>query len=282
MHERLNYRLIKPSTAVYPGAHLGQMVGSGQLFKRHAPLIASPDPRRIDLRASVLDPFNSYRVKVYQQQSTINVAFIADLSASMGFQGQRSKQQTLVQLLLAVADAAHSYGDSFGFIGAADTVKPQWLLPSSQALGRVTLLAKQLQSTTLQGSAHALTQVAPFLPASKGLVFLVSDFHWPLAQCRTVLSRLQGHEVVPLVLWDAQEINDWPDWRLVSLQDLESRATRTLLMRPKLREKMAAAYAQRQKDLKNCFRGFGMEPLFLNAGFQVTPINRYFAQRAAA
>ncbi len=282
MTECINYRLIKPSTAVYPGAHLGQMVGSGQLFKRHAPLIASPDPRRIDLRASVLDPFNSYRVKVYQQQSSINVTFIADLSASMRFNGHCSKQHTLVQLLVAIADAARSYGDRFGFIGAADTLKPQWQLPATQAIGRVSLLAKQLQNTTLQGTAQALTQVAPFLPASKGLVFLVSDFHWPLAHCKAVLSSLQGHEVIPVVLWDAQEINDWPDWRLVSLQDLENGATRTLLMRPKLREKITAAYTLREKDLKNCFRGFGMEPLFLNAGFQVAPINQYFAQRAAA
>jgi hypothetical protein len=219
---------------------------------------------------------------VYQQQSTINVTLIADLSASMRYIGQFSKQHTLVQLLLAIADAAHSYGDPFSFIGAADKLNPQWLLPAGLTSGRVNVLAKQLQKTVLQGTSLALTQVAPFLPASKGLVFLVSDFHWPLVHCKAVLSSLQRHEVIPIVLWDAQEMIDWPDWRLVNLQDLENGATRTLFMRPKLREKLATAYTQRQNDLKNCFRAFGMEPLFLNAGFQVAPINQYFAQRAAA
>ncbi len=50
--ESFHYRLAHPGYSVFPGAHPGQMVGSGQLFKRHEPLLASPDPRRIDLRAS--------------------------------------------------------------------------------------------------------------------------------------------------------------------------------------------------------------------------------------
>ncbi|NOT84449.1 MAG: MxaS protein [Methylococcaceae bacterium] len=281
MNEPLNYRLNQQTSAVYPGAHPGQMVGAGQLFKRHAPLLASPDPRRIDLRASVLDPFNGYRVRVYQQQSTVNVTLIADLSASMCYDGTFNKRQTLVQLLLALSASARSLGDSFGFIGCADKLHSDWMLPAGHHAGSVALLAKKLQTTRFSGKASALAQAARYLPGNRALVFWASDFHLPFAQVRETLSALQGHDVVPVVLWDAREVDDWPDWRFVTLQDMENGATRTLLMRPQLRQKIQAAYAQRQRDLKNCFRGFGVEPLFLTAGFNATTINRYFQQRIA-
>ncbi len=278
MTETLHYRLPWQSSSVYPGAHPGQMVGAGQLFKRHEPLIASPDPRRIDLRTSVLDPFSGYRVRVYQQQSAVNVYLLADLSASMGY---GDKQQTLIRFMLTAAHSAFDYGDKFGFIGCAERIEHSRLLPACRHLGRVSALAKQLQSLAFIGSANGLQSAAGFLPVERSLVFLLSDCHFPLAQLRSVLASLQGHDLIPLVLWHQQEYAALPNWGLISFQDMENRASRTVLMRPSLRQKIIAAYRQRQDELKNTFRAFGSEPLFITEPYRIQTVNRHLQQRQA-
>ena len=278
MTETLFYRLPWQSSSVYPGAHPGQMIGAGQLFKRHEPLIASPDPRRIDLRASVLDPFFGYRVRVYQQQSTVNVYVLADMSASMGY---ADKQQTLIQFLLTAANSAFGYGDKFGFIGCTERIEHRWLLPACQHLGSVSALIKQLERLTFTGTANGLQNAAAFLPAERSLVFLLSDCHFPLPQLRAVLGSLQGHDVIPLVLWNQDEYATLPNWGLIAFQDMENNATRTLFMRPALRQKIIAAYQQRQHDLKHIFRAFGSEPLFITERYSTQTINRYLQQRVA-
>lgn len=278
MTETLFYRLPWQSSSVYPGAHPGQMICAGQLFKRHEPLIASPDPRRIDLRASVLDPFSSYRVRAYQQQSSVNVYLLADMSASMGYV---DKQQTLIRFLLTAAHSAFGYGDKFGFIGCTERIEHRWLLPVGQHLGRVSALAKQLEGLSFTGSANGLQNAAAFLPAERSLVFLLSDCHFPLPQLCAVLGSLQAHDVIPLVLWTQHEYADLPNWGLISFQDMENHATRTLFMRPALRQKIIAAYRQRQSDLKHIFRAFGCEPLFITERYSTQSINRHLQQRAA-
>lgn len=278
MIEPLLYRLPWQTSSVYPGAHPGQMVGAGQLFKRHEPLIASPDPRRIDLRATLLDPFAGYRVRVYQQLSMVNVYLIADLSASMDY---AQKKLTLIQILLAITYSASNYGDKFGFIGCTETTEQQWLLSSGHQLGLVKSLAKQIEATRFTGTSTGLLQATPYLPASRSLVFLLSDCHFPLPQLGQVLESLQGHDVIPLILWNRDEYTHLPEWGLMSFQDMENNQTRTLFMRPALRRKIISAYQQRQHDLKHRFRAFGIEPLFITEAYSTRDINCYLQQRTA-
>ncbi|WP_256360841.1 hypothetical protein [Methylomonas koyamae] len=75
------------------------MVGNGQLFKRHEALLARPDPRRLDLRASVLDPFGQYRVRAYQEHDRVEVMVLADLSASLAYAGRFDKREVLATWL---------------------------------------------------------------------------------------------------------------------------------------------------------------------------------------
>jgi len=277
MTETLFYRLPWQSTRVYPGAHSGQMLGAGQLFKRHEPLVASPDPRRIDLRASVLDPFDNYRVRVYQQQSRVDVYLLADLSASMGYAGKR---QAIVQFLQALARSAFGYGDRFGFIGGGACIEQRWLLPVSHHIGPVTALAEQLANAELTDSALGLLTAAAYLPSGKSLVFLLTDAHFPIKALRELLGSLQGHDVIPLVLWDAGEYTRLPEWGIMAFQDIENGRRRTVLLRPALRQKIIAAYGQRQKKLKQVFRAFGSEPVFIES-CDIPVINRHLQQRVA-
>lgn len=273
----LHYRLPWLSGAVYPGAHPGRTAGAGLLIERHRPLTANSDPRRIDLRASVLDPYEHYRVRVYRQPSRIDVYLLADLSASMGYAGKPAVVSTLLR---TIARSAASYGDRFGFIGADDRIEPERILPAGAPGEAVAGLARRLESAAFAGGATGLQAASAFLPPARALVFLLTDAHVALAELGRLLAALQNHDVVPLVLWAAGEYRDLPDWGLMAVRDLESGVSRTLLMRPALKHKIVSAYDRRKQALLHRFRAFGCEPLFLEKA-DVPAINRHLSRRAA-
>ncbi|WP_305908860.1 DUF58 domain-containing protein [Methylomarinum sp. Ch1-1] len=280
--QRFDYRVSAKIRGAYPGAHVGQMVGAGQLFKRHAPLIASPDPRRIDLRVSALDPFEQFNVRVFQQTSQLTVYLVADLSASMGFQGVNDKQQALVDCLLSIAASVWRSGDRFGFVGCSDSVEQRYLVtPSANSQGRVRQLADNLLTSSLQGGAEGLMQARRYLPSQPALVFLLSDFYLSMTSIERLLQSLNHHFVVPLVLWDKQEYQQLPDWGSMRLRDLESGKQRTLLLRPALKRKIIDAFRQRHRQLQRIFRAFGCEPLFLQDGYRAEQLSQYFLRQSA-
>ncbi|OAI03782.1 DUF58 domain-containing protein [Methylomonas methanica] len=274
------YRLPRPVVGVFPGAHPGQMVGNGQLFKRHDTLIARPDPRRIDLRASLLDPFGNYQVRVQQQQSAVDVFLLADLSASMGFVGNNDKRRVLADMLLSIAASALEYGDNVGFIACNQQVLTDCYLPAGKHMGRIQSLAERLQKRVFQPGSIGLLQAQRYLPNHRALVFLASDFHVPLPQLQAILQRLSRHDVIPLVLWDQAEYSRLPDWGLFQLQDLETGKRRTLWLRPSLKRKIETAFAQRHSQLQHHFRAFGCEPLFIESGYRSEQLAQYFLKRA--
>lgn len=274
------YRLPRPVVGVFPGAHPGQMVGNGQLFKRHDTLIARPDPRRIDLRASLLDPFGNYQVRVHQQHSAVEVFLLADLSASMGFADYRDKRRTLADLLLSIAASAMECGDSVGFIACNERVLSECYLPAGRHMGLILALAERLTRWPLQPGMAGLQQTPRYLPSRRVLVFLASDFHFPLSQLQALLQCLSRHDVIPLVLWDQNESSRLPDWGWFQLQDMETGKRRTLWLRPGLKRKIEQAFARRRSQLQQQFRAFGCEPLFIENGYRAEQLTQYFFRRA--
>ena len=270
------YRLSTPSNRVYPGTHVGRRVSSGHLFKQHESLLAHPDPRRIDLRASVLDVFGQYRVRVYQQHSLIDVLLLADLSASM------SQNKTLLLACLdAIAESAFSYGDRFSFMACGSQDPNRYQLKYCQQRGALRAFSQQLQSARFTPQNPHWQAVLPQLPNRPSLVFLLSDFYFDLASLAPILPQLRQHDVIPLVVWQTVDYEHLPEWGLVSFQDSESRATRTLFMRPALRRTIVKNFQQRRQHLQRLFRRFGCEPLFLQDSFQAAQLQAYFLQRAA-
>jgi len=278
-NQLFNYRVSARVYSAFPGAHAGQIVGTGHLFKRHMPLIARPDPRRIDLRASVLDPFEQYKVRVFQQPSQLTVYLIADLSASMSFHGNSSKQQVIADCLVSVAESAAYAGDRFGFIGCSDSRESSYVIePQLTSPGRFRQLAGKLCQSPLQGRADELQRVAAYLPRQPALVFLLSDFYLSVARIEQLAHSLQQHFIVPLVLWDKQEYAGLPEWGSMRLQDMETGRQRTLFLRPALKQKIISAFLQRKKELQQLFRRFGYEPLFLEDGYHAPAMEQYFSQ----
>lgn len=262
------------------GVHRGLMAGSGQLFTRHDSLLARPDPRRLDLRASVLDPFGNYRVKVFHQHTQLPVVLIAELSASMAYQGKHSRQQALTDFVLSAALSAAQIGDSFTFIGCGKKLELQWLLAANRSVGSAMELAQRLTKATFTSQAESLWQLSPVLPSNRSLLFLASDFYMPLGKVSALMAQLTQHIVVPVVFWDETEYQEIPDWGIVKLKDLESGKTKTLFLRPNYKRRIIEAYAQRKLELQNAFRAFGVEPFFMIDSFKAQRLTAYFQMLA--
>jgi hypothetical protein len=274
-----HYLVSWRSGRVTPGAHRGFHSGAGQLFQRHLPFIDHPDPRRLDLRASLLDPQHAHWVRVCEQRACINVVALVDLSASMDFCGRHDKFQDMAAFLSCLANSAHRNGDRLGIVACSDRASPEFHLPPTRHPGAVRELIRRLRaSRPLRGNARGLLNGARYIPPGRALVFVLSDFHYPLVMLRKLMAGLAEHQVVPVVFWDQEELSPQAQG-LGYFQDSESGAERLMWLRPDLRRRLAGSFRERRERLGQVLRSFSSEPLFLRGGFEPDQVSEYFLSR---
>lgn len=273
----VHYRIASAARGAVPGHHRSRRGDSGFEFRGHAPLFDAPDARRLDVHASLRDPFGRWIVRLHSQRMATPVAVVADLSASMGFEGAQRKQDVLADLVESLAWSAWRTGDSFGFVGCDSQVRHELLLAPTRSRGAGTALAASLRGLDLAGrSAEGLQQAHRHLGRRRGLVFLVSDFHLPLDELAAVLASLAQHELVPVVLWQTQEFGPSAASGLIDAVEPESGRRQWLWWRPALRQRWQAAEQQRREDLRQLFRARRLAPLFIEGGFDAQAVTRHF------
>jgi len=273
----IHYRARAPAAGNFPGHHRSTRGDSGFEFRSHALLHDAPDPRRLDLHASLRDPFGHWLVRVYSQRKAMPVVMVADLSASMAFTGAVRKLDVVADFAESLAWSAWRTGDGFGFIGCDSTVRRDLWLPPTRARGVGGPLAAALRALQPEGrSALGLLGAADHLGRQRSLVFLVSDFHLPLQQLDEVLASLATHEVLPVVLWDPQEFTLSARRGLLQAVDPETGLRRLVWWRPALGERWQAAHAQRRQALLQCFRAHLLKPLFIEGNFDADAVTRHF------
>jgi hypothetical protein len=124
---------------------------------------------------------------------------------------------------------------------------------------------------------HAVQRLAGKL----ALVFLVSDFHWPLVVLDEVLDMLAGASVVPLVVWDWAETDPPSNGALLSARDAESGARRTLWMRETLRMQWRASVERWRSEINALFGARGLQPFWVQGAFEAEALSRYFLESVA-
>jgi hypothetical protein len=273
----VHYRVGAPVLGHFPGHHRSTRGDSGFEFRGHASLLDAPDPRRLDLHASLRDPFGDWRVRVYSQRKAIPVTVVADLSASMGFSGREPKLGVLADLVESLAWSAWRTGDSFGFIGCDHTVRSDLLQPQTRARGAGGEIARRLRALHPAGrDARGLLDAPRRMSRQRALLFLVSDFHLPLELIGEVLDGFSLHEVVPTVLWDPLEFGLSATRGLAQVIDPESGRQHLVWWRPALRARWEAAHAQRREALGQLFRSRRLKPLFIEGGYDADAVTRHF------
>lgn len=273
----IHYRIGSAALGHFPGHHRSRRGDSGFEFRGHASLLDAPDPRRLDLHASLRDPFGQWSVRIYSQRKSIPVAVVADLSASMGFAGAQRKLGVVADFVDSLAWSAWRTGDSFGFVACDEQVRDDLLLPQSRSRAAAGELTQTLRSLQPSGrSAQGLRLAHRHLPQRRSLVFLLSDFHLPLGEVSAMLANLAHHDLVPVVIWDEQEFSLSATRGLAQVLDPETGRQRLVWWRPALREQWLVQQAQRREALLQVFRTQRLSPLFVEGGFDADAVTRHF------
>lgn len=269
------YRIPGRPASLRPGAHPSRLDGGSGVFLGLQSLLSRPNPRRIDLRRSLTDPFGQWLVRNMSERVSVPVQVVADLSASMETADKREAVACLVE---STGLSAWRSGDPFGFIGADRIVRDEWFRPATHARGAGSRLAELLRAVPFDGeNAAGLLDAARYLGKRRALVLLASDFHFDLADVQRLLASLSGHFVVPVVVWGAAESTTRiPDRGLVDLADSENAAHRFLWLRPRLAERIRGALLQRRRDLSSTFARFGSRAIFVDDGFNPDDLTHHF------
>ena len=273
----------------------------------HGRLFDYPDPRRIDLRASVRAARSEWLVRVHLQRAAVPVQVLVDVSASMRFGTRRSKLQVAADFVEALGHSAFRVGDPLGMLAFDSGARDDLFMPPRSGRGIGNLLAGMLRESAGvgagegtgasfaaaavsgkgsggvngSGSVGALQRIASTLAGRQALVFLVSDFHWPLTALPAVLDLLVHAYVVPIVVWDAAEIAPPAGGPLLAVRDAESGARRTLWLSAGARERWHEGVARRRAELSQMFGKRAMQPFYIEGAFDPEAMSRYFLEAVA-
>jgi uncharacterized protein (DUF58 family) len=271
------YRLPAPASGLRPGAPRSAGGDGGMELRGHADWLRAPDARRLDLRATLRDPFQRWQVRLHSLPRAQTAWLVADVSGSMAFGAPRRKLALLAACASSLAWSAWRTGDPFGCVACDDRVRTELLWPPARQPGRALALAARLRALQPVGhGSRALAGAVAAMGRSRALVFLASDFHVPLDELRRWLDALAAHWVVPVVIWDRQELVPRGPPGLLSLVDAESGARRVLWWRPGLRERWEAAARERREALVTCFAQARLRPLFIEGAFDADAVTRHF------
>ena len=269
-----------------------------------------PDPRRLDLRASLRGLNDDWLVRVNRQRAGASVRAIVDVSASMFFGSRLPKLHVVADFVEALGLSAFRVGDAVGMMAFDATERTDLFVPARLSRGMGSLMGAALREVSdlgvsgeggaprvraggPSGASHAPDALSPSAPSrshltdgledaasrlagQQGLVFLVSDFHWPLERLEVALDLMAHAGVVPVVVWDPAETQPPARNALASLRDAESGARRTLWLRPKLRKDWERAVEQRRAEIDSFFATHAIRPFYIEGAFDADALSRYF------
>lgn len=280
--QEFHYRIPRRGGGWRQGSHRGSSLGMGQEFVSHRRLYDWPDPRRLDLRASLRDVRSDWLVRVNRQRISVPVQVIVDVSASMNFGSHGRKLQVAADFVAALGQSAFRVGDAVGMFAFDSHARMDLFVPALFSRGMGSLMASMLSDcqASVAGS-EGLEEVALHVAGRHSLVFLISDFHWSVDRLADVLEMLAASYVVPIVIWDPAELQPPAKDALMPLQDMESGARRTLWMRPRLRARWAEAVEERRAQLTKTCEPYGAAPFFVCGTFDSDAMSRYFFEAVA-
>ena len=271
------YKKRKLARSSIPGGHSSSIRGAGMIFDRLVSLVENPDPRRLDIRASLRDPFEQWRVREFRQKAAIPVLAILDLSASMSFHGEEKNILFLKEFLKSLQRSTQVMGDRMGLIGFDKNVREDWVFKVNQKRildeRKIDDLFKNIK---LSKGHSGISRLLSWLPREPGLIFFLSDFHFSLNLFEDFLTNASRHEVVPVVIQDKAEVSGWPLRGISVLSDLESGKKRLVWIGEEWRAKLKESYKKRNTKIRTMCNKHGISPLFMNGRFEAKNVSSYF------
>lgn len=276
------YRIPGRSGGQRPGAHAARTSGTGNEFNSHARLFDLPDPRRLDLRASLRSVRDEWLVRTYRQRAAIPLQAVVDVSASMGIGSPRTKLDIAADFAGAMAGSAFKLGDAAGLLAFDGSVRDDLFMPALHRRGAAQIMRASIAAakpTTGQGCG--LAQAARQLAGRQALVFIVSDFHWPLDEMAAAMDMLDSAWVVPLVVWDNSEVAPPETDGFIRLRDAEGGGAKPVWLNDALRRRWKNNIAARRNELDKLFGSRNLRPIYLSGAFSPDVLSQYFLELAA-
>ena len=275
------YRIPGRSGAHRPGAHQASTNGAGNAFHSHARLFDLPDPRRLDVRASLRAGRGEWLVRAYRQRAAISLRLVVDVSASMQVGAPLRKLDIAARIAESAAHSAFGMGDKVGMLAFDAAHREDLYFPAMHSRGAGQQMRLAIAACNPGRAAGCgLVETARQLAGRRELVFLISDFHWPLAVMAEAMDMLSHAWVVPLVVWDQTELAPPPVDGFVTLRDAETGAATPLRVNARLRQRWTAQLASRRHALDALFGSRSLLPLYLHGGFDAAALSRYFLELA--
>ncbi|MDI1361453.1 DUF58 domain-containing protein [Methylotenera sp.] len=287
--KEFSYHIAWRSHSRRPGRHKSNQRGMGMEFRGHTTLLAYPDPRRIDIRQTIRDPLEQVHVRIFNQKSVTPVFVLCDMSGSMQYASTmqdgstQKKIETAADIAQSVAQSATRNRDLVGFIGFDDVVREDWLCTLSARPHTTVEMAENLRTYEAEEvGSRGVTEIVRLLPRERSLIFMVSDFHMPIADLEESLVLMQRHHIVPIVLWDSSEYSDLPEFGITNVTDPETGVKRTLFLRKSYRDRILKSFMDRKTAIENLFLRYDMQPFFVENSFDADQLSEYFHQYVAA
>ncbi|ASJ70208.1 DUF58 domain-containing protein [Granulosicoccus antarcticus] len=283
------YRIPGKPGSSRPGAHRSNARGPGLAFANYVRLIDQPDPRRLDLRASIRSVNRDWLVRATRQQSATVIQAIVDVSASMSFGSPVSKLDVAADFMESLGHSAFGYGDALGMVAFDHEPREDLTLTARTGRGVGMIMADILRSHS--SAAQSKNNATPMQPQSlnasafqvshgASMVFLLSDFHWPLEYLEDTLDLLSHVTVIPIVIWDKNETQPPAAGRWLRTRDSESGKQHNLLMRKSTIRQWQENVSQKRTAINTLFAAHAITPLYMEAGFDAEHLTRYFLETA--
>ncbi|WP_313533692.1 hypothetical protein [Haematobacter sp.] len=262
--EALAWRFSRRISGARPGQHRGRHAGSEGTFNDLSPLFRHPDPRRIDIRRTVADPFGETWVRRFAMPSTVTLHLMVDLSASIAATGATDRHRLAALLAGAFAGAVRLSGDACALAIAQGDAAEVVLAPGRDS-GRALAVREAVETARPAGrGVEGLVRLAPLTPVARTLVVLMSDFEITGEEAERLLAAFGSHALLPLWLRDSAleaEERQHPGRvpRLLRLTDPETGRARTSVVTParwdrwrqqreRQRAEVAAAFHRHARD----------------------------------
>jgi len=246
-------------------------------FNRLVSLQQYPDPRRLDLRASLIDPYERWLVREYKQKSSISVLVILDLSASVRFNGRQDGVNLIAKILFSIITSVRRYGDRIGLLAFDNKFRKDWFVaPSQRVVMNQNEIIQKLKAADAKRGHKGLQEVANWLPKEKSLLFFLSDFHLSLNLLKNFLDSTMRHQVVPVVLEDEVEQSGYDRFGFAFLSDSETHRKKLVLLTKKFQQSLKVNYMKRNNNLISLCRNYSCRPVNILGDFDPNSLTNYF------
>lgn len=275
------YRIPGTRGGARPGAHRGRTLGAGTDFAGHRRLFDAPDPRRLDVRASLAAVPREWRVRTHRQRAAVTLRAVVDVSASMRF---ADKLESVADFLAALGHSAFRGGDAAALDGFDARAVAALSVPPSSSRGAGARLVEALTAACAAparpGGIEGLRDCLAATSGPAALTFLVSDFHFPLDDLGAVLELAGDTHLVPVVVWSPLETRPPSGGGWLPLVDAESGRRRRTWLRAATRRAWHEGVARRRAELDEAFRACDVTAFPLEGPFDAEALSRHFLERA--